>query len=186
MTYRSMITASTDIDLFIIQLSTLMAAEKSSETNWRTRRVATIMTIITTTGHNYSIRPMSESEYDRDIESNIMPTRQFGAISSQRRYNGRDASPQWRWLSRVQDSTLPTWGIEYHPHKSMERDHQSEILQSMTRSYSSIGNTENRRRSQQTIASQRIVYTYSSSNLDKAQKTAKTTKAIGRVSEWRR
>jgi len=37
-TYRSMITASTDIDRFIIQLSTLMAAEKSSETNWHTRR----------------------------------------------------------------------------------------------------------------------------------------------------
>jgi len=38
-TYRSMITASTDIDRFIIQLSTLMAVEKSSETNYRTRRV---------------------------------------------------------------------------------------------------------------------------------------------------
>jgi len=35
----------------------------------------------------------------------------------------------------------------------MERDHQSEILQSMTRSYPSIGNTENWRRSQQTIVS---------------------------------
>jgi len=34
-----MITASTDIDRFIIQLSTLMAAKKSSETNSRTRRV---------------------------------------------------------------------------------------------------------------------------------------------------
>jgi len=49
-TYRSMITASTEIDRFITQLSTLMAAEKSSETNWRTRRVATMMTIITSTG----------------------------------------------------------------------------------------------------------------------------------------
>jgi len=38
-TNRSMITARTDIDCFIIQLSTLMAAEKSSETNCRTRRV---------------------------------------------------------------------------------------------------------------------------------------------------
>jgi len=34
-----MFTASTDIDRFIIQLSTLMAAEKSSEANRRTRRV---------------------------------------------------------------------------------------------------------------------------------------------------
>ena len=39
MTYQSMITARTDIERFIIQLSTLMAAEKSSETNRRTRRV---------------------------------------------------------------------------------------------------------------------------------------------------
>jgi hypothetical protein len=59
-----MITASTDIDRFIIQLSTLMAAEKSSETNWRTRRVATMMTIITTTGRDYSIQPMRETEYE--------------------------------------------------------------------------------------------------------------------------
>jgi len=34
-----MITARKDIDRRIIQLSTLMAAEKSSETNCRTRRV---------------------------------------------------------------------------------------------------------------------------------------------------
>ena len=39
MTYRSMIIESTDIDRFIIQLSTLMAAEKSSETICHTRRV---------------------------------------------------------------------------------------------------------------------------------------------------
>jgi hypothetical protein len=38
-TYRSMITARTEIDRFNIQLSTLMAAEKSSETNSRTRRI---------------------------------------------------------------------------------------------------------------------------------------------------
>jgi len=37
-TYRSMITARMDIDRFIIQLSTLMAAEKSSETNCCTTR----------------------------------------------------------------------------------------------------------------------------------------------------
>jgi hypothetical protein len=89
-----MITASTDIDRFIIQLSTLTAAEKSSETNWRMKRVATMMTFITTTGRNYSIWPMRESEYDRDIESNIIRTSQLSVISSQRSYNGRDVSPQ--------------------------------------------------------------------------------------------
>jgi len=46
MTYRSMITARTDIDPVIIQLSTLMAVVKSSETNCRTRR-------ITRDDHNY-------------------------------------------------------------------------------------------------------------------------------------
>jgi hypothetical protein len=88
-----MITASTDIDRFIIQLSTLMAAEKSSETNWRTRRVATMMTIITTTGREYSIQPMRETEYERDIESNTIPTSQLSAIISQRSCNGRNGSP---------------------------------------------------------------------------------------------
>jgi len=39
-TYRIMITESTDIDRFIIQLSTLMAAEKSSETIGHTRCVS--------------------------------------------------------------------------------------------------------------------------------------------------
>jgi len=38
-TYRRMISASMNIDHYIIQFSTLMAAEKSSETNWRTRRI---------------------------------------------------------------------------------------------------------------------------------------------------
>ena len=49
-TYRSLITVSTDIDLFIIQLGTLMAVEKSSETSERTRRIAKMSTIITNTG----------------------------------------------------------------------------------------------------------------------------------------
>jgi len=51
----------------------------------------------------------------------------------------------------------------------------------MTRSYPWIGNTENRRRSHQTIVSQRIVYTHSSSNLEEARRTAKTTQAIGLI-----
>jgi len=38
-TYRSMITASTNIDCFIIDFCTLMAAEKSSETDCLTRQV---------------------------------------------------------------------------------------------------------------------------------------------------
>jgi len=143
MTYRSMITASTDIDRFIIQLSTLMAAEKSSETYSRTSRV---------TG-------------DEDNYHDCRP-RLFDPANERNRIRSRE--------------------IDHHSYKSMERDHQSENLQSMTRSYPGIGNTENRRRSQQPIASQRIVYTYSSSNLEEARRTAKTTKAIGRVSEWRR
>ena len=73
----------------------------------------------------------------------------------------------------------------------MERDHQSENLQSMARSYPWIGNTEDRK----TIASQQVattflqfkrsastsivVYTYNSSNLEEARRTAKITKAIG-------
>jgi hypothetical protein len=38
-TYRSMMTESTDINRFIIRLITMMAAENSSGTNSRTRRV---------------------------------------------------------------------------------------------------------------------------------------------------
>jgi len=38
-TYRSMNTASTDIDHFIIQLSTLMAVKNDAETNSSTRRI---------------------------------------------------------------------------------------------------------------------------------------------------
>jgi hypothetical protein len=93
-TNRGMITASMDIDRFIIQLSTLMAEGKSSETNWHTRHVATMITIITSTGRDYSIRPIRESEYHCDIVSNIIDTSQSSAISSPRSYTGRDASPQ--------------------------------------------------------------------------------------------
>jgi hypothetical protein len=92
-TYRGMITASTDIDRFIIQFSTLMAAEKSSETNWRTRRVATTMTIITTIGREYLIRWMRETEHDLDIQLNTIPSTQLSAIISQRSYNGQNALP---------------------------------------------------------------------------------------------
>jgi len=38
--YRRVITASTDVDRFIIQLSHFMAPRMSSETNWHKRRVA--------------------------------------------------------------------------------------------------------------------------------------------------
>ena len=155
-------------------------------------------TVIKTIGRDYLIWPMRETKYDRDIESNIIPTSKLSAISSQRSYNGRDASPQWPRLSRVQDSTLPTREIEYHSYKSMERDHQSENLQSMARSYpeSAIPRTERRlqvstaetpflqfKRSASTSI---VVFTYNSSNLEEARRTVKTTKAIGRVSEWRR
>jgi len=49
-------------------------------------------TIITTTGPDYSIRPMRETECDRDIEWNTIPTSQLSAIMSQRSYNGRGTS----------------------------------------------------------------------------------------------
>jgi hypothetical protein len=93
-TYRSMVTECTDIDCFTIQLS--------QQKRWQRRRVrrptvARDMSLamtpnITTTGLDYSIRPMRETEYDRDIESNTIPRSQLSAIISQRSYNGRNAS----------------------------------------------------------------------------------------------
>jgi len=133
-----MITASTDIDRFISQLSTLMAAEKSWETNSRTRRV---------TGNDETYHDYRPRLFDPANERNRIRSRE----------------------------------IEHHSYKSIERDHQLENLQSMTRSYPWIGNTGNRRWSQQTMPSQRIVYTYSSSDLEEARRTAKTTKAIGLI-----
>jgi len=66
MTYRSMVTARKDIDRLIIQFSTLMVAEKSSETNSRTRRV-------TGDGDNYhDYRPRL---YDPAIERNRIRSR---------------------------------------------------------------------------------------------------------------
>jgi len=56
-TYRCINTAGLDIDHFIFRLSTLTAAEKSSETNGRMRRDATIMIVITSTG----LDPINES-----------------------------------------------------------------------------------------------------------------------------
>jgi hypothetical protein len=41
----------------------------------------------------HSIRPMRDTEYNRDIESNTIPTSQLSAIISQRSHNGRDALP---------------------------------------------------------------------------------------------
>jgi len=49
--------------------------------------------IITTRGRDYSIWPMRETEYDRDIESNTIPTSQLSPIISRRTYN------QWRDLT---------------------------------------------------------------------------------------
>ena len=111
MTYRSMITASTDIDRFISQLSTLMAAEKSWETNSRTRRV---------TGNDETYHDYRPRLFDPANERNRIRSRE----------------------------------IEHHSYKSIERDHQSENLQSMARSYPWIGDIKNRRRSWKTIASQ--------------------------------
>jgi len=141
-TNRSMITASTDIYHFIIQLGTLMAAEKCSETNWRRRRVAIMTTIITNTG------------FDPTNERNRIPFLQVNSVRSSAREATMDETRrrQWRQLSWVQDSTLSTREIEYHSYKSFERDHRSENLQSMARSYPWIGNSGDRR--WETIASQ--------------------------------
>ena len=119
-TYRSMITASTDIYRFIIQLSTLMGAEKSSETNSRMRRVTGDDDNIMTTDRDYSIRPMRETEYDRDIESNIIPTSQMSAISSRRSYNGRDASPSMK-------TNITTRGRDYSIRPMRETEYDRDI-----------------------------------------------------------
>jgi len=77
MTYRSMITLSTDIDHCILQLSSLMAAEKFSETHWLTRHV-------TSNGNDfyeYTIRSNQPEQW------NSIPRSQFGTIISQRTYN---------------------------------------------------------------------------------------------------
>ena len=49
--------------------------------------------IITTTGRDYWIRLPRESDYDQDPKLNTIPTCQYSAIISQRRYNGRNESP---------------------------------------------------------------------------------------------
>jgi len=110
------------------------------------------------------------------------PFLEVNRVRSSAREATMDVTRRWQWqLSWLQDLTLSTRKIEYHSYRSMECDHQSENLHLMTRSYPWICNTENRRRSQQTIVSQRRVYTNSSSNLKEAQRTRKTTKAIERV-----
>jgi hypothetical protein len=85
---------STDIDRFIIQLSTLIALEKALVTKWRKGRIASVSTMIATTRPNYSIWPMSETEYDRDIVSNTIPTSQLRALI------GRKSNSQCRNLTR--------------------------------------------------------------------------------------
>ena len=72
-----MITASTDIDRFSIQLSTLLAAEKSSETTQCTRRIAGN----DDHDHKYRILP------DQGEISNTIPTSQLSANISSRTYN---------------------------------------------------------------------------------------------------
>jgi hypothetical protein len=91
-TYRSMITESTDINRFIIQLSTRMAADKTSGTNSRTRRV---------TGDDDNYHDYRPRLFDPANERNGIRSKE----------------------------------IKHHSFKSIERDHQSENLQSMTRSY---------------------------------------------------
>jgi hypothetical protein len=94
--YRSMTTANTDLDRFNIQLSPLMAAEKSSETHWHTRRV---------TGNDVNYHEYRTRQFDPAYErnqipqtylcSNTIPMSQLSAIISQRTYNQtRDLTPE--------------------------------------------------------------------------------------------
>jgi len=83
---------------------------------WQRRRVQrptlardaspAMRTIITTRGRDYSIRPMIETEYNRDTESNTIPTCQLSAIISRRTYNQwRDLTPEsaiWRTEGEVE------------------------------------------------------------------------------------
>jgi len=174
-TYRSMVTASMVIDRFIIELSTLMAAEKSSAPIGTRDASPATTTIITGTGfdliNNRNRIPFLRVNW-------VRPSAREATMDEMCRRHGRRQS----W---VQDSTLLTREIEYHSYMSIERDHQSENIQSMAGSYPWIGNTENCRRSRETIPSLDIVYTYNSSNLEEASRTA-TAKSMRRVSEWRR
>jgi hypothetical protein len=61
-----MITESTDIDGFFIQLSILMAAEKNSETIWRTTPV---------TGDDDDFHDYRPRLFDPANEKNRMPSR---------------------------------------------------------------------------------------------------------------
>ena len=50
-----------------------------------------MMTMFKATVLGYSIRPITETKYARDIKSNTIHTIHIGAITSQRSFNGRDA-----------------------------------------------------------------------------------------------
>jgi len=106
---------------------------------------------------------------------------QVNSVQSSGREATMDEMRCWqsRQVSWVKDSTLSTRENDYHSHQSIEPDHQSENLQSMASSYPWIGNTENRRQSQETISSRHMVYTYNRSNLEEARRTAKPSKEIG-------
>ena len=108
-------------------------------------------TVITTTGRDDTIRPMRETEYDRDIESNTIPTSQLSA--SRRTYN------QWRDLTPVSAISRTEGEVE-------RRLRVSTVATTFLRI-------------QQSASTSIVVYAYSSSNLEEARRTAKTTKAIG-------
>jgi len=189
-TYRSIITARRDIDCFIIQLSTLMAAEKSSETNWHRRRV----TCDDDNYHDYRIRPCEHQK------SNTISTSQLSAIISQRSYHGRNVSLARTTIIMItgfdpfdERNRIPFLQVNWARSSVGEPTINDGILP-LNRQFEGQVNRPLRvsivattfLQFERSASTSIVVYTYNSSNLVEARRTAKTTKAIRRVSEWRR
>jgi len=89
-------------------------------------------------------------------KSNTIPTSQWSAIISWRTYN------QWRDLT---------------PESAIPRTERQLQVSTVATTFFQF---------ERSASTSIVVYTYNSSNLEEARRTVKTTKAIGRVSEWRR
>jgi len=110
--------------------------------------------IITTTGRDHWILPLRETEYDREKSNNI-PTTQLSAIISQRTYNQLcDLTPE---------SAIPRTEGEGERRLWVSRVATTSL------------------RIEQSGSTSIVVYAYNSGNLEKARRTAKTTKAIGLI-----
>ena len=190
-----MITASMDIDGFIVQLSTLMAAEKSSETNSRTRR----LTGDDDNHHDYRPRvfdPANERNRIRSrywvehhsyesIECDHQPEKQqwTKCVAGNDDYDDYRIRP----YQREKSNTIPTsqlTAIISQRTYDQSRDLTPE---------SAIPRTEGKRRLrvgtvattflqiEQSASTSIVMYMYNSSNLEEARWTAKTTKANGLI-----